>query len=37
VRYDDSQKRVILESLELTQECRIFSFNSSWVENKITN
>jgi NADH:ubiquinone oxidoreductase subunit C len=29
-RYDDSQKRVISESLELSQKLRIFNFNSSW-------
>jgi len=29
-RYDDSQKRVISESLELSQELRIFNFNSPW-------
>lgn len=30
VRYDDSQKRVISESLEMSQEYRVFNFNSSW-------
>jgi NADH/F420H2 dehydrogenase subunit C len=30
VRYDDSQKRVVLESLEMSQEYRVFNFNSSW-------
>ena len=30
VRYDDSQKRVIYESLELSQEFRVFNFNSPW-------
>ena len=30
VRYDDSQKRVISESLELSQEFRVFNFNSPW-------
>jgi NADH/F420H2 dehydrogenase subunit C len=29
-RYDDSQKRVISESLELSQELRVFNFNSPW-------
>jgi len=29
-RYDESQKRVISESLELSQELRIFNFNSPW-------
>ena len=30
VRYDDSQKRVISEPIELTQEFRDFNFNSPW-------
>lgn len=30
VRYDDSEKRVITESLELTQEFRYFDFTSPW-------
>nr|YP_009476746.1 NADH dehydrogenase subunit 9 [Cryptomonas curvata]AVM81239.1 NADH dehydrogenase subunit 9 [Cryptomonas curvata] len=30
VRYDDSQKRVISESVEMTQEYRVFNFKSSW-------
>lgn len=30
VRYDDSQKRVILEQLELSQEFRVFSLKSPW-------
>jgi NADH dehydrogenase (ubiquinone) Fe-S protein 3 len=30
VRYDDSEKRVIVESLELTQEFRYFDFSSPW-------
>jgi NADH/F420H2 dehydrogenase subunit C len=30
VRYDDSQKRVISEPLELSQEFRVFNFNSPW-------
>lgn len=30
VRYDDSQKRVISENLEMSQEYRMFSFKSSW-------
>lgn len=30
VRYDDSQKRVISESIEMSQEYRVFSFKSSW-------
>lgn len=32
VRYDDSQKRVILEPLEMSQEFRVFTFNSPWEE-----
>ena len=30
VRYDDSQKRVISEPIELSQEFRVFNFNSPW-------
>jgi NADH/F420H2 dehydrogenase subunit C len=30
VRYDDSQKRVITEPIELSQEFRVFNFNSPW-------
>lgn len=30
VRYDDSEKRVVTESLELTQEFRFFDFSSPW-------
>lgn len=30
VRYDDSEKRVLTESLELTQEFRYFDFSSPW-------
>ncbi len=30
VRYDDSQKRVISEPLELSQEFRVFNFSSPW-------
>jgi NADH-quinone oxidoreductase subunit C len=30
LRYDDSQKRVIYESIEMSQEYRIFNFKSSW-------
>ncbi len=29
-RYDDSQKRVLLEHLEMSQENRIFNFKSFW-------
>jgi len=31
VRYDDTQKRVITEPLELNQEFRYFDFSSPWV------
>ena len=30
VRYDDSQKRVVCEPIEMTQEYRVFNFKSSW-------
>jgi len=30
VRYDDSQKRVISEYIEMAQEYRVFNFKSSW-------
>lgn len=30
VRYDDSEKRVVTESLELSQEFRYFDFSSPW-------
>jgi len=30
VRYDDSQKRVISEPIEMAQEYRVFNFKSSW-------
>jgi NADH:ubiquinone oxidoreductase subunit C len=30
VRYDDSEKRVITEPLEITQEFRYFDFSSPW-------
>lgn len=30
VRYDDSEKRVVIEPLELTQEFRYFDFASPW-------
>lgn len=30
VRYDDSQKRVVLEQIEMAQEYRVFNFQSSW-------
>lgn len=34
VRYDDTQKRVITEPLELNQEFRYFDFSSPWIEHK---
>jgi NADH:ubiquinone oxidoreductase subunit C len=30
IRYDERQKRIICESLELTQEFRVFDFSSPW-------
>lgn len=33
-RYDDSQKRIISESLEMTQEFRVFTFHSPWNYSK---
>lgn len=33
-RYDDSQKRVVFEALEMSQEFRAFTFNSPWEEKK---
>nr|YP_009476663.1 NADH dehydrogenase subunit 9 [Storeatula sp. CCMP1868]AVM81156.1 NADH dehydrogenase subunit 9 [Storeatula sp. CCMP1868] len=30
VRYDDSQKRVVSEQIELSQEFRLFTFESPW-------
>ena len=37
VRYDDSEKRVITESLELTQEFRFFDFASPWEQIEKTS
>ena len=37
VRYDDSEKRVITESLELTQEFRYFDFSSPWEQLEKTS
>lgn len=37
VRYDDSEKRVITESLELTQELRFFDFSSPWEQIEKTS
>jgi NADH-quinone oxidoreductase subunit C len=34
VRYDESQKRVIYEPVELTQEFRVFHFYSPWEIDK---
>lgn len=34
VRYDESQKRVIYEQLELSQEFRVFHINSPWEVTK---
>jgi NADH/F420H2 dehydrogenase subunit C len=30
MRYDDSQKRIIFESIEMSQEYRVFHFKNSW-------
>lgn len=30
MRYDDSQKRIIFEPIEMTQEYRVFYFRNSW-------
>jgi NADH dehydrogenase (ubiquinone) Fe-S protein 3 len=30
VRYDDAQRRVVVEPLEMTQEFRLFDFSSPW-------
>jgi NADH-quinone oxidoreductase subunit C len=30
VRYDENKKRIITESIELTQEFRLFSFETPW-------
>ena len=37
VRYDDSEKRVVTESLELTQEFRFFDFSSPWEQVEKTS
>lgn len=34
VRYDDSQRRVVVEPLEMTQEFRLFDFTSPWEKLK---
>jgi len=36
-RYDDGEKRVVLEPLELTQEFRYFDFASPWEHSKISH
>lgn len=33
MRYDDGQKRVIFETIEMTQEYRVFNFRSTWNVN----
>ena len=33
IRYDDSQKRIISEQIELAQEFRLFNFESPWKKN----
>jgi NADH:ubiquinone oxidoreductase subunit C len=34
VRYDDAQRRVVVEPLEMTQEFRLFDFTSPWEKLK---
>ena len=34
VRYDDTQRRVVVEPLEMTQEFRLFDFSSPWEKLK---
>ena len=34
VRYDDTQKRVVVEPVEMTQEFRLFDFSSPWEKVK---
>ena len=34
VRYDDTQRRVVVEPLEMTQEFRLFDFSSPWEKIK---
>lgn len=34
VRYDDSQKRVVFEAVELTQEFRVYNFVNPWESKK---
>jgi NADH:ubiquinone oxidoreductase subunit C len=35
VRYDLAKKRLVCESLEMTQEFRLFDFNSHWEKKSI--
>lgn len=37
VRYDDEQKRVVSEPLEMTQEFRTFNFTSPWEQIQLDN
>ena len=37
VRYDDSEKRVVTESIELSQEFRFFDFESPWEQIEKTS
>jgi NADH-quinone oxidoreductase subunit C len=30
IRYDEAEKRIVTESVELAQEFRVFDFASSW-------
>jgi NADH:ubiquinone oxidoreductase subunit C len=30
VKYDETKKRIVVEPLELSQDFRLFSFNSPW-------
>jgi NADH:ubiquinone oxidoreductase subunit C len=30
VKYDESKKRIVVEPLELSQDFRLFTFNSPW-------
>lgn len=35
VRYDDSEKRVVSEPLELAQEFRYFDFTNPWIDQRV--
>lgn len=37
VRYDETQKRVIMEPLELNQEFRYFDFTSPWISSELNH